>query len=339
MPTEYRPNPGGVIHVPTEYPPFKPIPAWPAPEIDGKIQVVWDMETGDPDDFLTLLLLCGHPKVNLRAVTITPGTADQVGLVRWALDRFDLDIPVGSFNYRCGKDGKQRVSQWHYRAYGDIPPADEPEEGWKVLERELGPDTVMITGGPLKNLGKRIQEMPLALFDPWPDFGVLMAQGGFAGEGVIPPERQLPKFAGKRTVPTYNLNGAPKHAQRVIDCPYFRSERFVGKHICHGVYYDPEMHERFEAVKDESLSLSLIYQGMEHYMARHPKGKKFHDPLAACCAIDPDIGKWTKVNLYREKGQWGSRLPQDVPEGHQYSEVEIITEFDHDRFVRVLTAH
>ena len=33
--------------------------------------VVWDMETGDPDDFLTLLLLLGHPQVNLKAVTVT----------------------------------------------------------------------------------------------------------------------------------------------------------------------------------------------------------------------------------------------------------------------------
>ena len=47
--------------------------------------VVWDMETGDPDDFLTLLLLLGHPQVNLKAVTVTPGTREQVGLVRQAL--------------------------------------------------------------------------------------------------------------------------------------------------------------------------------------------------------------------------------------------------------------
>ena len=45
------------------------------------INVVWDMETSDPDDFLTLLLLIGHPRVNLKAVTVTPGTPDQIGLV------------------------------------------------------------------------------------------------------------------------------------------------------------------------------------------------------------------------------------------------------------------
>lgn len=43
---------------------------------------VLDMETSDPDDFITLLMLLGHPLVDLRAVTVTPGTREQVGLVR-----------------------------------------------------------------------------------------------------------------------------------------------------------------------------------------------------------------------------------------------------------------
>ena len=62
------------------------------------LDVVWDMETGDPDDFLTLLLLLGHPQVNLKAVTVTPGTPDQVGLVRQALAWFGREIPVGAHN-------------------------------------------------------------------------------------------------------------------------------------------------------------------------------------------------------------------------------------------------
>ena len=57
--------------------------------------VVWDMETGDPDDYLTLLLLLGHPEVHLKAVTVTPGSPDQIGLVRETLDWFGRDLPVG----------------------------------------------------------------------------------------------------------------------------------------------------------------------------------------------------------------------------------------------------
>jgi inosine-uridine nucleoside N-ribohydrolase len=39
------------------------------------------METNDPDDFLTLCILSTHPKVNLRAVTITPGYVSAAHLL------------------------------------------------------------------------------------------------------------------------------------------------------------------------------------------------------------------------------------------------------------------
>ncbi len=85
------------------------------------INVVWDMETNDPDDFLTLIFLAGHPKVNLKAVTVLPGTAAQIGLVKHTLSQwFKLDIPVGARNV---DSEKQAVSQWHYDAYGSIPPS------------------------------------------------------------------------------------------------------------------------------------------------------------------------------------------------------------------------
>lgn len=78
------------------------------------LDVVWDMETGDPDDFLTLLLLLGHPRVNLKAVTVTPGTPDQVGLVRRALEWFDRKIPVGAHDLGarawCRRSGSSRSS-------------------------------------------------------------------------------------------------------------------------------------------------------------------------------------------------------------------------------------
>lgn len=35
--------------------------------------VIFDMETQDPDNFLCLLFLSSHPCINLKAVTITPG--------------------------------------------------------------------------------------------------------------------------------------------------------------------------------------------------------------------------------------------------------------------------
>lgn len=319
------------------------------------MDVVWDMETSDPDDFITLLLLLGHPQVNLKAVTITPGTPDQVGVVRQALRWFGRDIPVGAFNLDHqtksmregvgpgeGRHGQRGVcvSSWHYKAYGDMPPSRDAAPGPEVLRAMCDASTTLITGAPLKNLGG-------AMKLPGFHVGRLVVQGGFAGEGVVPAERQLPKFRGMVTCPTFNLNGDPKSALEALRHPGIGQRKFVSKNVCHGVIYDEALHERIAALKDTSLSLQRIWQGMEVYLDKHggkssapylpesaPEalgGKAFHDPLAACCAIDEEIGEWAEVELYREKGAWGSRLAPG-------SGVWIIIGYDREKFLRTLTA-
>jgi pyrimidine-specific ribonucleoside hydrolase len=290
------------------------------------LDLVWDMETGDPDDFLTLLLLLGHPDVNLKAVTVTPGSAAQVGLVRRALAWFGRDLPVGAYNL---DHPKPCVSPWHYTAYGDAPPSRNAEPGGEILLHCCDANTTLLTGGPLKNLGAamRLDEQRGGHAFT---VGRLVVQGGFAGEGVVPPEQQLAKFKGLTTCPTYNLNGDPKSALAALKFPGIGVRRFVSKNVCHGVCYDSTLHARFGALKDKSQSLELIWRGMGIYLDRQPGGKAFHDPLAACCAIDESIATWAEVELYRERGAWGARLAPG-------SGTWIITVHDHDRFVEVLT--
>ncbi len=281
------------------------------------------METGDPDDFLTLLLLADHPRIRLRAVTVTPGTPDQIGLVRWALARLGKsDLPVGAFD--LDRD-KQCVSGWHYKVYGNIPPSRDAAPGAEVLLAVCDASTTLITGAPLRNLGAAIRaDRGLVL-------GRLVTQGGFAGEGVVPPAHQLAKFAGLATCPTYNLNGDPRSAELALAYPGIGVRRFVSKNVCHGVAYDHAMHARLAAVREARPSLALIWQGMDAYLRKHPGGKKFHDPLAACCAIDEQIGTWAEVELYRDAGGWGARPCAGT-------RTWIIVAYDHERFVRTLTA-
>lgn len=369
----------------------------------ARLDVIWDMETGDPDDFITLLLLLGHPRVNLMGVTITPGTPDQVGVVRTALAWFGRSIPVGAFDIdhrprsretpgegRHGRRGAS-VSSWHYKAFGEMAPSRDAVPGPALLRELCGPSTTLVTGGPLKNLGAAIRIPGFAL-------GRLVVQGGFAGEGVVPPDRQLEKFRGLVTCPTYNLNGDPASALAVLACPAIEAKRFVSKNVCHGVIYDGALHARVAALRDRSQSLDLIWRGMDVYLDKkarpsHPRnagiaraqvrlvgenrsletlsladalaraaaatldlvvvsdddvpvcrllppevpessnstGKKFHDPLAACCAIDESIGTWAEVELFRERGEWGSRLAPG-------SGVHIITDYDRAKFIATLTA-
>lgn len=188
-------------------------------------------------------------------------------------------------------------------------------------------DTTLITGAPLKNLGGALRladerGVPFAL-------GRWFAQGGFAGEGVVPPEQQLEKFRGLRTCPSYNLNGDPKAALLALEHRGIIERRFISKNVCHGVNYDAALHAQVTQVKEQSQSLEIIWRGMSRYLEDRAAGKLFHDPLAACCAIDPDIGQWAEVRIFRERGQWGSELAQGTG-------TQIITGYDRARFIQTL---
>jgi pyrimidine-specific ribonucleoside hydrolase len=283
--------------------------------------IVWDMETGDPDDFLTLLLLLGHPAVTLKAVTVTPGAPDQIGLVRRALSWFGRDLPVGSNNI---DHPRNCVSAWHYRVYGNFPPSREAEPVGPLLARLCDANTTLVTGGPPKNLGDALMHEGFSL-------GCWVAQGGFAGEGVVPADRQLPKFRGRTVCPSYNFNGAPQAARDALASPAIGSRYLVSKNVCHGAVYDAAVHAQVGAVKDRSLSLRLIWQGMDAYLRRHPEGKALHDTLAACCAIDPAIGTWEEVTVFHEQGGWGARKATGT-------RTYIITGYDPAQFLSILLA-
>lgn len=306
-----------------------------------RMDVVWDMETGDPDDFLTLLLLAGHPRVNLKAVTVTPGTPEQIGLVRLALSWFALDIPVGS--HICNTDEnfedraklpptarKSSVSLWHDRTFGSVAPSYDAAPGAEVLLEQCDAQTTLVTGGPLKNLGVALARAQAEGRD-WV-IGRLVAQGGFAGEGVVPEEKQLEKFKGLKMCPTWNLGGAPREAEAALAYDGILERYFVSKNVCHGVVYNRTFQRQVTPFKDKSRSLALIWEAMERYLRKKKRGKKFHDPLAACCAIDRSVGVWEEVRLFRDHNAWGSEKAVGT-------NTRIIVDYDPERFLEVLTEY
>ena len=60
--------------------------------------IISDMETGDPDDLITLLLLLNNPQVNLKAVTCYEGSSIQIGLINYIISLSDRAIPIGGWN-------------------------------------------------------------------------------------------------------------------------------------------------------------------------------------------------------------------------------------------------
>ena len=283
------------------------------------INIAFDMETSDPDDVFTLCLLAHHPKVNLVCATITPGSREQVGLVKHILKLLNKNIPVGSKN----KDHpKQCVSAFHYSWLGQIAPQDPDGAGADILDQalKLYPDLVIVCGAPLGNIGR--------LLDRDVFIQKIVVQGGFAGDNIMPENLILDKFKGKTTCPTFNLNGDKISALKLLNSNKIQNKFFVSKNVCHGVCYDIVMHE-FIKSHCNNLGLKMIFDGMSKYLNKKSNGKLFHDPLAACIAINPDICIFEKVELYNSKGEWGSRISDKL-------NCQISIKIDFDKFKNTL---
>lgn len=263
--------------------------------------IVFDMETSDPDDVCTLCFLCQNPLVNLRAVTVTPGTKEQVYVVREFLRRCGKStLPVGA---RKPDHAKPCVSGPIEKYLGTLQREDPTDTALNVLTAAFRdyPDATLLTGAPLTN-ARALLGAGFATYRRW------VVQGGFAGDSVVPEEHRLSKFAGKETCPTFNFNG-DREAAKTIAGPcsrYIDRRLFVSKNVCHGVSYDIEIHRKMKAVKKDYPGWTTLMSFMDSYLENHGC-KLFHDPLAAAVAINENICDFREVEFYTEKGEWGTR--------------------------------
>lgn len=296
------------------------------------IPVVFDMETGDPDDILSLYLLLGHPRVNLKAVTVHPGSPDQIGLIQEIIAdmKGDASIPVGYHNIA---HKKKCVSAWYTKNKFSVIPSTKAVPAGPLLLDVVTSDTVVITGGPLTNLASAID---LAAeqgrqFCP----RKIVVQGGFAGCNVVAPEDILKKFQGMESQPTYNLNGNIKAAKTVLSLANV-PKYFVSKNVCHRITYGVKLAER--CLSSTAYHVQRLVQLLEHYQGRE---KKLHDPFAVCCALSPDIVKWRQVTLScikEAKGYaWRSDAVDDVTSNSDHNTWVSVGIQDYELFVQTLT--
>ncbi|CAE7529874.1 unnamed protein product [Symbiodinium pilosum] len=273
-------------------------------------EVVFDMETGDPDDVLTLLLLASNPRVKLKAVTITPGASEQVALVLWILQELRLTgVRLGAQEWPRNADKKCLRGKF-YDSFGRVPDAVVQgaaiEPAASLLLECCDANTTLLTGGPLHNLGAALDMGGLTL-------GRWVAQGGFAGEGVVPRHLQMEKFAGKSSCETWNFNGNQLAAKAALASKAIAQKVLVSKNVCHRVVYDSRLHQAFknalQAEKAETVraeALKLLYNAMCNYA--RGDGKKLHDPLAMAVAVDEGVCHFEEVRVYRDSKGWGSVL-------------------------------
>jgi pyrimidine-specific ribonucleoside hydrolase len=262
-------------------------------------RIVFDMETRDPDDALTLCLLASHPRVDLLAVTLTPGTAAQVGIVREILRRLEKRPPIGARHPGSPADA---VSPFHADWLGRVAPADADAPAHALLAETLRafPDCTLLTGAPLHNLRLLLRLHPDARLGRW------VAQGGFAGDNLVEPADRLAKFAGRTRCESYNFGHDVKGTLAALSSRHIAERWLVGKNVTHGVAWDAALHQALAGQTSASPGLALAHAAMRLYLARQPAGKLLHDPLAAVAAIDPAAFTWREATVTRREGQWES---------------------------------
>ncbi|MDC0711583.1 nucleoside hydrolase [Stigmatella sp. ncwal1] len=263
--------------------------------------VVFDMETSDPDDVLALALIADHPAFELVALTVNPGTDAQLGVVTEVLRRVGVGpIPMGS---RTPGATREAVSPFHFAWLGHVPPVRAEAVSSEVLAEAFRrfPRAVLLTGAPLHNLRLALKAHPEMRIERW------VAQGGFAGDNLVPPAHQLPKFVGRELCESHNFGGDSKGTLLALGAPQIGVRQLVSKNVTHALAWDGAFHALMAPHRTARAGLAVAYDAMSRYQEAHPEGKLLHDPLAAAAVIEPGIFTWSEVEVIHARGQWGAR--------------------------------
>ncbi len=268
-----------------------------------EIDIFYDMETGDPDDPMTVLMLAVNKKAKLRGISIYPGSEDQVGFVKAMLMNIGLDdVLVGSRDPNFPLMNLQTSKTYRRLAMGDFSPAKPDGLGHEILAELYTkyPNGVLISGAPLGNI------YDLLTYHPEIKIDKMYVQSGFAGRNCIPVEKQHPRFKGLETFRAHNFDLYLEGAWKFLNSPNIEKKYLISKDITHFVVYDHELHKLVRKKIKEHPAWWAMWHSMEYYLEKHPKGKRLHDPLAVCSAINPEILKFLEVKCYYKNKGWGS---------------------------------
>lgn len=246
------------------------------------MNVLFDMETGDPDDLITLLMLLANPDVELSAITCWQGSPIQIGLINHVLNLANLSIPVGGLN----QDEPKELSPYYKDTVGSWSVALATQTPTQVISQTLrdNPDTHILTGAPLTNLGDFLSSQSQVIQS-------MTTQGGFLGSLVPNP---LEKFKDKKAIRTYNLTNDTDAFDLVNYSEKILNLTFVTKDLCHGFMYTPEIH------KTISFGSSPVQQLLKSCLKRYAlagKSKAMHDPLAMLYMLYPEIGQAKSIEM------------------------------------------
>jgi len=267
-----------------------------------KIPVVYETETGDPDDMFAIAYIVSRPEWELVGLTVNPGSVQQIKTMQALCRELEVSPLIGSFDisHQRASSGRIWLDMCDISNCSGVPDGSG-EEVYTRLISDFGSRLLIISGAPMKCMGQFFKNNPDAEIDLW------VAQGGFAGDNIVPPEHRLKKFEGMTECPTFNFGGC-QEAINLLENTNIKKKILVSKNVCHGVIFNRSVLDLY--TPGENIGLNFIYRGMQKYLARKSCGKKFHDPLACVVAICEVLGldqplHFEQVEMYKTKGKFG----------------------------------
>jgi len=267
-----------------------------------KIPVVYETETGDPDDMFAIAYIVSRPEWELVGLTVNPGSVQQIKTMQALCRELQVSPLIGSFNLSHPKARSAGI----WLDICDISKCSGVTDGtgdevYARLISNYGSRLLIISGAPMKCMEQFFRNNPNAEVDLW------VAQGGFAGDNIVPPEHRLKKFQGMTECPTFNFGGC-RGTMGLLENSNIKKKILVSKNVCHGVIFNQSVLGLYSP--GENIGLNFIYRGMQKYLAKKASGKKFHDPLACVVALCEVLGydhllHFEQVEMYKTKGKFG----------------------------------
>jgi inosine-uridine nucleoside N-ribohydrolase len=265
----------------------------------GSKPIILDVDPGH-DDAVALMLACGHPDLDLLAVTTVAGNVTIEKTTRNALRVLSLvgrhEVPVGvgasaplrrplhtaeDIHGESGLDGSE-----------EIPDADfGPDERGAV---ELISDTLrassepvtLVPVGPLTNIALLLRRHP----DLKDSIARVSLMGGSIGLGNTTPAAE------------FNIYVDPEAASEVFESglPITMS----GLDVTHGADAGPEVRERLRATGRVG---SVVAEFLDYFAATYENTFGFdapplHDPVAVATVLEPGLSKTRPMRVDVECG-------------------------------------
>jgi len=252
----------------------------------------------DPDDFFTICYLAAV-NVEIESILITPGDPDQIAIAKFLCKELGLNIPIGVSRPDRNKSSCRGIHTDVLNKY-KFPLTAKPDGlGIDILKEIVNEKTEFLIIGPVESIGKYLAENP--------DKTIKKAtmQGGFLGYNLHNYDCvKIDKFENTIWQPTFNLNGNRKAGVDFLNAN-IKERRMVGKNVCHTIVYDKDVLSNTNPPPNRAAE--IFYETMSMYLEKH-EHKKFHDPTAAICHLNPEIGQWVRGKTVKMESGWGTVL-------------------------------